>query len=65
MAMSAQEVAAFIVSRWTADHAPAAIMAQLICLGVPLKKAEILAIIRQYCYSQSENGSYRRANGRQ
>lgn len=60
MAMSAQETAAFIVSRWVADHAPAAIMIQLIMIGPPLKKSEILAIIRQYCDSQSENASYRR-----
>jgi hypothetical protein len=56
--MTAQEVAAFVVSRWLCDHDPQAIMCQLICLGVPLKKREILAIVRRYCDCQTENMDY-------
>lgn len=58
--MTAQQVAAFVISRWLAEHAPASIALQLVCLGHPLKNSDVLAIIRRYVDNTSENAGYRR-----
>jgi len=53
--MTPQEVADFVTRRWRDDHAPADIMRQLLGLGVPLLKSDILKIIRAYCALNTEN----------
>lgn len=58
--MTAQEAVTFIVTRWLYDHAPAAIALQLLCLGCPMKKTEVLAVIRRYVDVASENTGYGR-----
>lgn len=55
--MTQDEIVAFVVRRWRDDHAPKAIMMQLICLGAPVMHADVLRIIRVYCDSQSENAA--------
>jgi hypothetical protein len=57
--MTAPEIASFVVSRWLLDHSPEGIMVGLICLGQPMRKADVLAIIRRYVDEQSENRGYR------
>ena len=47
-----------IVQRWRCEHAPDAIMVHLICLGAPLCKRDILAVIRRYVECNSENATY-------
>lgn len=56
--MTDKECATFIVTRWMLGHTPEAIMVALVCAGRPLKKAQILAIIRAYCGASSENSTY-------
>lgn len=58
--MTAQEAVTFIVTRWLYEHAPAAIMLQLVCLGYPAHKREVLAVIRRYVDVASENTGYGR-----
>ena len=58
--MTGEEIVAFVIARWLADHAPTSIMLQLITLGQPVKKAEVLAIIRRYVDRSTENAAYRR-----
>lgn len=53
--MSEQEVASRIISAWLRDIPATAIMMHLICLGVPLKKADVLRIIKRYVDNQTEN----------
>lgn len=53
--MSEQEVTSRIISMWLRDVPAAAIMMHLICLGVPMRKADVLAVIRKYVDQQSEN----------
>ncbi len=60
--MDAQSVASFVVSRWTLGHTPESIMLQLVCLGRPMRKADVLVIIRRYVDSQTENTTYKGAN---
>lgn len=56
--MTAQEVAKLVISRWLADQSPAAIMVRLICLGHPMTRADVLAIIRRYIDIATENSTY-------
>ena len=56
--MTAQEVAKLVISRWLADQAPSAIMVHLICLGHPMTRADILAIVRRYIDLSTENITY-------
>lgn len=58
--MTTQEVAAFVIYRWLAEHDAASIMLQLVCLGHPASKADVLAIIRGYVDISTENKGYRR-----
>lgn len=44
--MTPEEAASFIIKRWIDYHTPQAIMMQMICLGVPLTKREILKVIK-------------------
>lgn len=58
--MTPREIGALIIERWRDEHSPIAIMMQLICLGVPTSKADVLAVIRAYVDHSSENLSVRR-----
>lgn len=61
--MTAQEAAAFIISRWRLEHSAEAIMMACVLTGAPLKKkAQILAVIRRYVEVNSENATYKRRN---
>lgn len=53
--MSESEVAQRIISAWLRDVPATAIMMHLICLGVPLKKAQVLEVIKRYVDNQTEN----------
>jgi len=53
--MSESEVASRIISAWLRDVPATAIMMHLICLGVPLRKEQVLAVIKRYVDNQSEN----------
>ena len=55
--MTDHEAVARIVSAWMRDVPPVAIMMHLICLGYPVRKAEVLAVIKAYIDSESENRS--------
>ena len=57
--MTTNEVPAFVISRWLADHDPTSIMLQLIVLGPPVQKRDVLAIVRRYIDRASENVGYR------
>lgn len=56
--MSTKGVTTFIIGRWMMEHDVTAIMAQLITLGIPITKAEVLKIIRRYIDVSSENVGY-------
>lgn len=58
--LSPQQVASLIVCRWQLDHSVDAIMVALVMLGRPMKRREILEVIRRYVESNSENPTYRR-----
>jgi hypothetical protein len=55
MALTPREAGEFIVQRWRAEHWPSFIMVQLILLGAPVSKADVLAVIRAYVDHNSEN----------
>ena len=56
--MSNDEAIGYIISQWTMECPVSRIMVSLICLGKPITKASVLAVIKRYCDSQSENVSY-------
>lgn len=56
--MTDKEAAALIIQRWRMEHDAASIMVQLIVLGKPLKKADVLAVIRAWVASENENRTY-------
>lgn len=58
--MTAQQIATFIIRRWMDDHAPQAIMMQLICLGHPMKKKDILYVIKRFVSECTENNTLKR-----
>ncbi len=60
--MTPREIGAFIVQRWVADHSATSIMIQLICLGAPVTRADVLAVIRAYIDHSSENLFLRRTS---
>lgn len=53
--MSESEVTQRIISAWLRDIPASAIMMHLICLGVPLRKHQVLAVIKRYVDNQTEN----------
>ncbi len=53
--MTPREIGELIVQRWLAEHSPISIMLQLICLGAPVTRADVLAVIRAYVDHSSEN----------
>lgn len=55
--MTSHELTLFVVTRWQADHCPTAIMFQLVCLGHPITKADVLRIVRKYVDRTTENNS--------
>jgi septum formation topological specificity factor MinE len=57
--MTPGEIGTLIIQRWRCETPAAAIMIQLICLGAPLKKKDVLAVIRRYVETNSENTTYR------
>lgn len=57
--MSPQEVATFIITRWRIEHTIEAIMMALLMQRAPMSKQAILAVIRRYCDSCSENATYK------
>lgn len=58
--MTREEVITFVISRWLAEQPTSSIVVHLLCLGHPVSKADVLAIIRRYVDLSSENGEYRR-----
>lgn len=52
--MNNEQIRAFIVRRWRDDHDPTAIMMQLICLGAPVLKSDVLKTIRRYVDESDE-----------
>lgn len=52
-------VVEFIVMKWLDEYPPSAIMTQLLCLGAPRTKAQILTIIRLYIDQTTENHTYK------
>ena len=48
-------MAAYILAGWLREVPAAAIIVNLICLGRPVKRADVLAVIRKYVDTQSEN----------
>lgn len=57
--MSQEEAVQRIISAWMRDIPAQAIMMHLICLGMPVKKADVLEVIRRYVDSQTENKTLR------
>ena len=61
--MSKIEAARYILNVWidrdrgADDFNAAALMVQLVMLGVPVSRADVLLVARAYCDSQSENRS--------
>jgi hypothetical protein len=51
---------AFVISRWLLDDNIWIACVQAIYLGMPIRRADFLAIVREYCDQQSENNSYGR-----
>jgi hypothetical protein len=60
--MSKEEAVGYIISQWKMECPVSRIMVSLICLGKPITKASVLAVIKRYCDSQSENASYSSGN---
>lgn len=58
--MSPQQATRLIVTRWQLDHSVDAIMMALIMSGRPMKRLEILSVIRRYIDNQSENATYKK-----
>lgn len=61
--MTDDELATFVIRRWLDDHAPKAIMMQLVCLGRSVSKSDVLAVVRRYIDLQTENKTYTRTSG--
>jgi hypothetical protein len=53
--MTPRETGELIVQRWRMEHDPTLIMMQCIALGSPLKRADVLAVIRAYIDGATEN----------
>ncbi len=50
----------FVLSRWLLDHNIWMALVQAVCLGMNMRRADFLAIVREYCDANSENNSYGR-----
>jgi hypothetical protein len=53
--MTDGELNAFVISKWTNEHAPHFIMLYLVCLGRPVSRREVMTIIKKYIDVNSEN----------
>ena len=53
--MTDNEAVARIVSAWLRDVPPLSIMMHLICLGYPVRKAEVMRVIKAYVDNSTEN----------
>lgn len=53
--MTKDEAIGYIVKQWMGEHTIDRIMVSLICLGAPMTRRAILAVVRRYCDMQSEN----------
>ncbi len=51
---------AFVISRWRLDHNIWIACVQAICLGMPMRRADFLSLVRDYCDQRSENKNYGR-----
>lgn len=59
--MTTQEVSIKILSKWlngAENFNSQALMMMAICLGVPMKKRDVLNIVRAYCDRETENRTY-------
>jgi hypothetical protein len=50
----------FVISRWLLDHNIWIACVQATCLGMPIRRADFLSLVRDYCDQRSENKSYGR-----
>jgi hypothetical protein len=57
--MTDAEVYTYIVRQWTMECTVDRIMVSLICMGRPISKTVILAMVRRYVDGQTENRTYR------
>lgn len=61
--MSRGEAVKLVMSKWLDPECyfnAHALLMQAICLGFPMRKAEVLEIVRRYCDQQTENRRYAR-----
>jgi hypothetical protein len=45
----------FVISRWLMDHNIWLACMQAVCLGMNMRRADFLALVREYCDLHSEN----------
>jgi hypothetical protein len=57
--MTDAEMARYVLAGWLREVPASSLMVNLICLGRPVKRVDILAVIRAYVDSESENRSPR------
>jgi hypothetical protein len=50
----------FVISRWRLDHNIWIACVQAICFGMPMRRADFLSLVRDYCDERSENRNYGR-----
>jgi hypothetical protein len=50
----------FVISRWLMDHNIWLACVQAVCLGMNMRRADFLALVREYCDLHSENQTYGR-----
>jgi hypothetical protein len=51
---------AFAISRWLLDHNIWIACVQATCLGMPMRRADFLSLVRDYCDAHSENSRHGR-----